>query len=273
MPRIAIPQPTSTDLAYNQRALPQYVTAITRSGGEPVVIDTALSASEVRKLAESCDGVVLPGSPADVHTELYGQPRDPATALPDHPRDAVDYILLEDADRHKKPVLGICYGHQSLNVWRGGSLIQDLTPMPVNHEAGGKVAIAHTALVAPDSLLASMVDRTEAPLVDGFLRLPVNTSHHQAVATPGEGLRIVARCPDDGVVEAVENSEVPGSRFKVQEGGDVGGKMFHVEHSPHRTQFLVGVQWHPERSYEISPTSRALFDRLVAEAGDKVVSG
>jgi putative glutamine amidotransferase len=261
MPRIAIPQPTSTDPAYNQRALPQYLTAINRSGGEPVVIDTTLPAAEVRKLAESCDGVVLPGSPADVDTALYGQPRDPATARPDPPRDAVDHILLEDAERHGKPVLGICYGLQSLNVWRGGSLVQDLTPVPVNHEAGGKVAIAHTALVAPESLLASIVDRDEAPLVDGFLRLPVNTSHHQAVATPGDGLRIVARCPDDGVVEAVELFHVEHS----QPGS--GGKMFHVEQfPPHRTQFLLGVQWHPERSYEISATSRALFDRLVAEA-------
>jgi putative glutamine amidotransferase len=265
LPLIAIPQPTSTDLAYNQRALPQYLTAITRSGGEPVVIDLALPAAEIRKLAESCDGVLLPGSPADVHTELYGQPRDPATALPDHPRDAADHILLEDAERNHKPVLGICYGLQSLNVWRGGSLIQDLTPVPVNHEAGGKVAIAHTALVAPDSLLASILDPAEAPLVDGFLRLPVNTSHHQAVSVAGEGLRIVARCPDDGVVEAVEMFHVEHSDPEPEPSPDP--KMFHVEHfPPHRTQFLLGVQWHPERSYEISATSRALFDKLIAEA-------
>jgi putative glutamine amidotransferase len=56
----------------------------------------------------------------------------------------------------------------------------------------------------------------------------------------------VARCPDDGVIEAVE----------------IDPAMFHVEHP----QFLLGVQWHPERSYEISATSRALFARLVAEA-------
>jgi putative glutamine amidotransferase len=92
-----------------------------------------------------------------------------------------------------------------------------------------------------------MVDRVEAPLVDGYLRLPVNTSHHQAVAVPGEGLKIAARCPDDGVIEAVE--------------------LFHVEQSGGaKEQFVLGVQWHPERSYEISPTSRAIFDRLISEA-------
>jgi putative glutamine amidotransferase len=262
MPRIAIPQPTSTDLAYNQRALPQYLAAVTRAGGEPVVLDIALTAAELRRIAATCDGVLLPGSPADVDPALYRADRDPATAAPDHPRDAADHILLEDAERHGKPVLGICYGVQSLNVWRGGSLVQDLTPVPVNHEAGSKVAIAHTALVMPGSLLASLVDPAEAPLVDGFLRLPVNTSHHQAVAVPGEGLRIVARCPDDGVIEAVE-------LFHVEQSGGEGveGQLFHVEQfTPHRTQFLLGVQWHPERSYEISATSRALFVRLVAEA-------
>jgi putative glutamine amidotransferase len=195
----------------------------------------------------TCDGIVLPGSPADVDPTLYGEERDPATAPADHAREAVDFNLLEQAEKSGKPVLGICFGVQSLNSWRGGSLVQDLTPLPVNHEAGSKVAIAHTALVPEATLLAEIVDKTEAPLVDGYLRLPINTSHHQAVAVPGDGLKIVARCPDDGVIEAVE--------------------LFHVEHSGNKKkQFVLGVQWHPERSYEISPTSRALFDRLVSEA-------
>jgi putative glutamine amidotransferase len=64
-------------------------------------------------------------------------------------------------------------------------------------------------------------------------------------------LRIAARCPEDGVIEAVEI--------------DAEDSMFHVEH-PKPKQFVLGVQWHPERSLDISPASRALFDRLVAEA-------
>jgi putative glutamine amidotransferase len=161
-------------------------------------------------------------------------------------------LLLEDAEKHLKPVLGICFGVQSLNVWRGGSLIQDLTPLPVNHSAGSKVAIAHTALVAKNSLLASLLTTDEAPDFDGFLRLPINTSHHQSVAAPGDGLRIVARSPEDGVIEAVEM--------------DADDSVFHVEH-PGPRQFVLGVQWHPERSFEISAASRALFAHLVAEAG------
>jgi putative glutamine amidotransferase len=202
--RIAIPVATTIDIPYNQRSAPAYASAVTRSGGEPVAIDITLSPAEILALAATCDGILLPGSPADVDPSLYGQPRDPATARADVPRETADYLLLDHAAATGKPVLCICYGLQSLNVWRGGSLIQDLTPLPVNHEAGSKVAIAHAALIAPDSLLASLLTPDEAPLSGDFLRLPINTSHHQAVAAPGDGLRIVARCPDDGVIEALE---------------------------------------------------------------------
>ena len=250
-PRIAIPLPTSIDIPYNQRSWPAYATAVTRSGGEPVAIDLASSPSEILALAASCDGILLPGSPADVEPALYGADRDPASAPADPARESADRLLLDHAEKLRKPVLGICYGVQSLNVWRGGSLIQDLTPLPVNHSAGSKVAIAHTAQVSRDSILASLLTPEEAPETDGFLRLPINTSHHQSVAAPGTGLRIVARCPDDGVIEAVEL--------------EPNTPMFHVEH-PEPRQFLLGVQWHPERTYEISAASRAIFNRLVAEA-------
>jgi len=247
-PRIAIPVPTSLNLDYNTRSWPAYAAAVTASGGEPIKIDLGLTPTQVLEIAATCQGICLPGSPADVDPLRYGAEVDPASSPADPAREAVDFLLLEDAAANAKPVLGICFGVQSLNVWRGGSLVQDLTPMPVNHSAGAKVAIAHTALVAENSLLASILDPTEAPATDGFLRLPVNTSHHQSVSAPGDGLRIVARCPDDGVVEAVEND--PAWR---NPGID-------------RPQFLLGIQWHPERSYEISATSRSLFDHLISEA-------
>jgi putative glutamine amidotransferase len=245
-PRIAIPVPTSTDIPYNQRSWQRYADAVTRSGGEPVQIDLTATPAEIQAIADTCAGICLPGSPADIDPTRYGADIDPATSPADLAREDADNLLLEDAYKHRKPVLGICYGNQSLNVWRGGSLVQDLTPLPVNHSAGSKVAIAHTALIAKESLLASLLDLTEAPSEDSFLRLPINTSHHQSVASPGDGLRIVARCPDDGVVEAIEADPTqPGT--------------------PH---FVLGIQWHPERSYDVSAASRALFDRLVREASE-----
>ena len=107
------------------------------------------------------------------------------------------------------------------------------------------MAVAHSAAVAAQSLLGEIVPKEEAPEEDGFLRLPINSSHHQAIGIPGDGLRVVARCPQDSVIEAVEGGQDP--------------------HNPN-SHFVLGVQWHPERSYDISPASRALFERFTSEA-------
>ena len=88
-PRIAIPVPTSTDVPYNQRSWPSYARAVTLSGGEPVAIPLDLPVTTLRELIASCDGVLLPGSPADVDPALYGAERDPATAPADPAREAV----------------------------------------------------------------------------------------------------------------------------------------------------------------------------------------
>ena len=113
---------------------------------------------------ERCDGVLLPGSNADVDPAKFGAPRSPHTAAADPRRDAVDELLLQDAYNLRKPVLGICYGLQSLNVYRAGSLIQhipDFLPEElrtrVNHEAGKKVAVAHAVEIENDSKLAEIV--------------------------------------------------------------------------------------------------------------------
>ncbi len=81
-PRIAIPVPTSTDVPYNQRSWPSYARAVALSGGEPVAIGLDLPAATLRELIASCDGVLLPGSPADVDPGLYGADRDPPLLQP-----------------------------------------------------------------------------------------------------------------------------------------------------------------------------------------------
>lgn len=244
-PRIAIPMPHSTDLDYSERSWPQYASAVERAGGEAVKVPLDLPQAAVADLIQTCQGVLLPGSGADVNPQKYGQEAIPECAPADPAREAVDELLLQEAHNLYKPLLCICFGTQSLNVWRGGTLVQDLSILPVNHRAGKAVAIAHTAEIAPDSLLGELVARDEAPEVDGFLRLPINSSHHQALGAPGDGLKITARCPQDTVIEAVEGGQA-------SEGAEA--------------HFVLGVQWHPERSCEISATSRAIFDRLVAEA-------
>ena len=242
-PRIAIPTPTSFDLAYNRSNFSAYVDAVRLAGGEPVEVPLSLHDVEVRRLADTCNGILLPGSPADVEPELYGQERIEATSPADVARERVDRALLEEAYSVGKPVLGICFGTQMLNVWRGGTLVQDLGVMPVNHSAGKAVAVAHAAAVVPGSLLGEILDSSEVSRDTEAVKLPMNSSHHQSVGIPGTGLRVSARCPQDGVVEAIE-APVDATQ-------------------PH---FVLGVQWHPERSTDSSPTSRAIFSRFVDEA-------
>ncbi len=248
-PRIAIPVPTSTDLEYNRRSWAQYASAIERSGAEAVEVPLNQPPAATAKLIADCQGILLPGSGADVNPQKYGQEPDPECAPADPARENVDELLLQDAHNMGKPIFTICFGTQMLNVWRGGTLVQHLTGMPVNHKAGKAVGVAHIAAVAPHSLLGELATPEEAPERDGFLRLPINSSHHQAIGIAGDGLRISARSPEDGVVEAIEQA-TDGSGTPEGVGGN----------------FILGVQWHPERTFDNSAASRALFSRFVAEA-------
>ncbi|HXZ42621.1 MAG TPA: gamma-glutamyl-gamma-aminobutyrate hydrolase family protein, partial [Terriglobales bacterium] len=163
-PRIAIPVPHS-DLEYANRSLPQYERAIEMAGGEPVRIPLDHAPAELMKLIEGCDAVLLPGSKADVDPAKYNAPRDPHTNPADSQRDIVDKVLLEDAYTTRKPVLGICYGLQSLNVYRAGTLIQHIESA-INHEAGRKVPVAHDVAIEPNAKLAAIVGtRAKAPLL------------------------------------------------------------------------------------------------------------
>jgi putative glutamine amidotransferase len=243
-PRIAIPVPTAADHEYNRRSWRQYADAVSQSGGVAVEIPLGDAPAATAKLIASCQAILLPGSPADVNPQKYGQAAEPETNAADAARENVDELLLQDAHNLRKPIFGICFGTQMLNVWRGGTLVQHLMPMPVNHAAGAAVAVAHTAVVAPGSLLGAIAGEA-APLAKKDaaapgMGIPINSSHHQAIGIPGDGLRVTARSPHDGVVEAVE-ATAPGG-------------------------FLIGVQWHPERTYSTDAVSRGLFDRFVAAA-------
>jgi len=201
------------------------------AGGQPVRISLDLSSAEVGKLIETCDAVLLPGSRADVDPAKFAASRHPKTADADLRRDTVDELLLKDAYGSRKPVLGICYGLQILNVYRRGTLLQHIAS-PVNHEAGRGVEVAHSVKIQAGSKLAE--------IVHGRDLLPVNSSHHQSAEVIGEGLRVSANCPDDGIIEAIEGT------------------------SP--DHFVLGVQWHPERSAQTDPASLAIFRALVEAA-------
>jgi putative glutamine amidotransferase len=232
-PRIAIPVPHSGDPEYAARSLPQYERAVEIAGGVAVRIPLDQPPTEIMKLIERCDAVLLPGSKADVDPAKYKAQRSPQTAPSDSGRDTVDDLLLRDAYNARKPILGICYGLQSLNVYRSGTLIQHIES-PVKHAAGRTVSAAHTVEVEPGSKLAEIIGSSNRADV------PVNSSHHQAADTLGNGLRVSARSPQDGIIEGIEGTS--------------------ADH------FVLAVQWHPERSVDQDKPSRAIFHALVDAA-------
>ena len=264
---IAIPEPSShpavpDSTAYNQRALPQYLHALIAAGATPIVIPLHETPQRVAKILSTVQGILLPGSPADIDPQKYGESSTPHTAPPDNPRAAVDELLLQDAFNLHKPIFAICQGLQSLNTWLNGALIQDVPSQigaAVNHAPDRTVLEAHPVQITPNTRLAALVPPTDpaaesdpaqfraprearlpCPLHETASRLCVNSSHHQAIRTLGDNLIVSAISPEDGIIEAVELA------------------------SPNH--FVLAVQWHPERTYDVSAFSRNLFHAFVHQA-------
>ncbi len=233
-PKIAIPEPCSYDRAYSDRALPSYLQAVQDAGGEVVVVSLEWPPDEIARRINECSAVLLTGSTADVDPQKYGAERDAKTAPSDALRDTADELLLQDAYNMRKPILGICYGLQTLNVWRTGTLVQHIESK-VEHSPGREVGMAHQVAIEGNSLLAREIGRNEEESL-----VAVNSSHHQAAKDPGDGLRVVARCPEDGVIEALEGTD-PG-------------------------HYVLAVQWHPEKDFANDVPSRRLFQGLVKAA-------
>jgi putative glutamine amidotransferase len=236
-PRVGIPWRTSQEEAEGNRPkIKNYEDAVRRAGGEPVLL-SLFDPLELDRALPTLDGFVLPGSPADVEPAEYGAVNRGLSAPADLARETADRAILKHAFAEQKPVLAICYGCQLLNVYLGGTLIQDLraeTGTTFPHRKKDLVPEPkddprHPAAFEKGSRLAAITGGTHGE---------VNSSHHQAVATPGKSLRVTAHA-DDGTVEGIEWT------------GDAN--------------WVVGVQWHPERMLGDASAER-LFAEFVAAA-------
>jgi putative glutamine amidotransferase len=234
--RVGIPYRTRKEELSNKRdAYDKYVAAIAAHATEPVEISLGLSPAELLQLAQTLDAVILPGSPADVEPALFHATRHPKTAESDADRERTDFALLGHAVTEHKPVLAICYGVQSLNVFLGGPLVQDI-PSAIHT----KIQHAWTGHEGPEPHHDITLDTgSRLAQLAGTNQARVNSSHHQSVLQPGNSLRVVAHAPD-GVIEAVEWT------------GDAN--------------WIVGVQWHPERMVATDELSQTLFRALAAAA-------
>jgi putative glutamine amidotransferase len=202
-----------------------YLDAVRRAGGEPLPLDPTAPAEERAAAFARMDGLLLPGG-ADLDPALYGEEPQPAVAV-EGARDDLELEAWSAARRRGVPVFGVCRGFQAINVFSGGRLVQHLE----GHDSPTHAPQAHPLHLDPASRLAAILGET-----DPLLRAEVNSYHHQAVrpADLAPGLVASGMAPhhEGDVVEALEAADAD--------------------------DWLVGVQFHPERPEFIGPE----FDRL-----------
>jgi len=212
-----------------------YSEALEAAGAIPGHLGLIPKQDYIAEALNGLDGILLPGSNSDLDPSYYGEDPHPklGTVVPE--KDETDLLVLAEAERLNLPVLAICFGMQSLNVSRGGSLYQDIDAQIENcikHEQGlPRERNSHGIKIATGNLLESMKGRE-----DSELQVKVNSSHHQAIKQVGKNLRAIAWA-NDGVIEGIQDTR------------------------PHR--FVLGVQWHPELSWQTDDFSSAIFKLFV----------
>jgi len=216
-----------------------YAEAVEAAGGTPIHIALIPNQQFIDDLVETLDGILLPGSASDVDPAYWNEDPHPKLGRVIPEKDQTDLLVLAEAEKRNLPVFGICFGMQSLNVSRGGSLIQDIksdVKEPVQHQQGiPRDRNSHTIKLAAGTII-------ERALGVGSLTTKVNSHHHQAIRNVGKNLRPIAWA-NDGIIEAVEDT---------REG-----------------RFAVGVQWHPELSWAWDELSGNLFRIFVEECSGR----
>lgn len=186
-----------------------YTESLRRAGAIPVIIPP--QPENAREIVEELDGLVLAGGD-DCDPAVYGEQRHPSVEPMDPRRQNNDLSLARAARDRGIPTLAICLGVQVMNVAAGGTLIQDIASQvdtDIDHASEPMNRHRHEVVVEQGTKLANIVKSRE---------LNVNSSHHQAIRTVGDGLRVTAHAPD-GIIEGLEDPSRP---------------------------FYIGVQWHPE---------------------------
>jgi len=211
----------------------QYVAALKETGADVILLPAGLPAAEA--ILDRLDAVLFPGG-LDVDPSNYGQSPSPALGRVNTDLDELEGPLARVAVERGLPILGVCRGHQMVNVALGGTLYQDIATdglSSFDHWAPlerGRDYLAHTILVKPGTHLHEIVGTDE---------LEVNSFHHQAIRDVAPGLLVNATSPD-GVVEGLESPD----------------------------GLVLTLQCHPE-SLATAGWARALFEAFVAAASSR----
>ena len=209
-----------------------YAQAVEKSGGLPLLLPCLSSEEIVEAFLDKIDGLLLSGG-VDIDPSYYGEEPDPRLGGLNPERAAFEVMIIQRALEQDIPLLGICGGHQLLNVVARGSLYQDIysqVPQVLNHrQRAPRWYPYHTVQIEKESKLRQILR------IDS---LRVNSRHHQAVKNLGKDFKVSASTSDN-IIEAIESTV-------------------------HR--FVIGVQWHPEDMFERDAHARSLFQALIKAA-------
>ena len=204
-----------------------YLRSVERAGGAPVLLSATEGLACIPSILDRVDGVLLIGGP-DIDPAVYGASKHEKTTLMSSRRQAFDLALAKEAMERDMPLMGICLGCQEVAVAAGATLIQHVPDTGTQILHSGKPCPRHDVRVDRESKLCQIL---------GCETLSTNSSHHQAIDHPGDGMRAVAWARD-GIVEAGEST---------------------------RHRFVFAIQWHPEQLID-EPVHLRLFQALVDAA-------
>lgn len=213
-----------------------YLELIWEAGGMPMVLSLNASDEAVREAVCRCDGFLFTGG-QDVAPDRFDSQYPQRCQKPSLERDAIEFKLFDAARREHRPIFGICRGLQLINVAMGGSLIEDI-PSQVNTQTEHRyVTPGSPSMHQVDILGESYLSRAYPNNV-----MTVNSYHHQALDRVAQGLRVIARSSTDQVIEAVQSDE---------------------------DDFLLGVQWHPERIYRERSENLRMVEFFIEAAAQR----
>lgn len=212
------------------RLVNSYVRCISENGGTPIVLPVTDKIEIIREYCSMVDALLLTGG-GDIDPKYWGEEWTEMSNKPSVMRDVFDISLTREAYGCGMKTLGICRGMQAMAIVSGGTIYQD-----IYHQVGRDCLLGHSQKAARSETSHKVMIDADSKLAEvmGCTVTMVNTFHHQAVRSVGDGCKVTALA-EDGIIEGIEMVEKP----------------------------MIGVQWHPEELFEGHEGHRRLFEWLI----------